>query len=78
MGENVREFRGIAAFRESFICEFCRAPAHNTGQSAIRESFIREMLNFNQFAKVFTHEGFPLCGSCTFCSVVVQCSFFSV
>ena len=63
MGENVREFRGIAAFRESFIREFVRAHAHNTGQSAICESFIREMLNFNQFAKVFTHECFPLYGS---------------
>ena len=44
------------------FANFCRAHAHNTGQSAIRESSIREMLNFNQFAKVFTHENFPLYG----------------
>ena len=62
----------------------CRAHAHDTGQSAICESFIRDMLNFNQFAKVFTHKSFPLYGRFWVCSwtyiliVSVSFSFFSI
>ena len=39
---------------------------------AIRESFLREKRIFHQFAKVFSHESFPLYGRPSMCSPVTM------
>ena len=61
-GENFREFRCIASFRESFTANFCTCLHMRGVASAIHESFIRKLLYFVQFAKVFTCESFRLYG----------------
>ena len=53
---------GILAFCES--CEILSAGTHSRAKPtfAIRESFLREILYFRQFAKLFTRESFQLLG----------------